>query len=117
MYLQDAILQSQSLCQPEPGVINLKWPSTGQTPDLQSTVHHTSRAIWAARLSRLEAAVSDTSSLLSLDWGFLHRSPMEFKASVAEGSLKTREVKFSNTAKGDAFPVPFSTLCSSMAIL
>lgn len=44
----------------------------------------TSKAIWAASLSRWEAAFSGTRSLSSLDTGALDRSPITFSASAAK---------------------------------
>lgn len=46
-------------------------------------VSSTSKAIWAARLSRLEDTFSDTSSVSSLAAGLLASIPIAFTASAA----------------------------------
>lgn len=50
---------------------------------MSGEMNPTSKAIWAARLRRQEAALADNSSLSSLDTGVLDITSIAFKASAA----------------------------------
>ena len=83
----------------------------------------TSKAIWAASLSRWGAAFSDTSSLSCPDAGALDRCPIALSASAAKarkGCYKQSSRKL--MSKMNIFPTnivhtPLSTLFSSTATL
>lgn len=50
---------------------------------MSAVINFTCKAIWAARLRREEAEVSETNSLSSLGTRLLDRSPIAFIASAA----------------------------------
>lgn len=60
---------------------------------MAAMMNSTSRAMWAARPRRLEAAFSDTISLSSFDIGPLDRSAIAFNAPAAGANKQPHEYK------------------------